>query len=331
MTDVVHEGPNLMTQAARLFFDRQQSKVEIAAALGISRFRVARLIAQALESGLVRIEYRDAPSSDRALAGAIEERFGLDLCVVAGESSDVGDVARLAASIVDDLVGPDDVVGIAWGSTLAAVVAAMPSRSDPSISVVQLAGSSIRSGRTQDPAELARLLSERWGASHQPLFAPAFVDTATLREALLRQPDLVATTSMFERLTMAIVGVGALGTASPEDSSLVRSGALRHDMVRSLISRGVVGDLLLYPVTADGAFPATDLASRAMCISVDGLRAVRRVVAVAAGAAKGPAICGALRSGIVRILVTDAAAAHRIVAIESVGTTVTPHRTRHRA
>ena len=330
MTEPVHEGPSLMTQAARLYFDRQLSKVEIAAALGISRFRVARLIAQALESGLVRIEYRDAPSSDRALAGAIEERFGLDLCVVAGGSSDLGDVARLAASIVDDLVGPDDVVGIAWGSTLAAVVAAMPSRSDPSISVVQLAGSSINSGRTQDPAEIARLLAERWGASHQPLFAPAFVDTPTLREALLRQPDLVATTSMFGRLTMAILGVGAFGT-SPDGSSLVRSGALSHDVVDSLISSGVVGDLLLYPVTADGAFPATDLSSRAMCISVDGLRAVRRVVAVAAGSAKAPAICGALRSGIVRILVTDAAAARRIVAIAGVGTNVTPQRSRHRA
>jgi DNA-binding transcriptional regulator LsrR (DeoR family) len=330
MTDVGHEGPSLMTQAARLYFDRQQSKVEIAAALGISRFRVARLIAQALESGLVRIEYRDAPSSDRALAKTIEECFGLDLCVVAGGASDLGDVARLAASIVDDLVGPDDVVGIAWGSTLAAVVAAMPSRNDPSISVVQLAGSSIHAGRTQDPAELARLLAERWGASHQPLFAPAFVDTPTLREALWRQPDLVATTSMFERLTMAMVGVGALGS-SAEGSSLVRSGTLTPEVVEALVGNGAVGDLLLYPVTADGEFPATDLASRAMCISVDGLRAVRRVVAVAAGAAKGPAICGALRSGIVRILVTDAAAAEAIVAIEGVDANVRPKRARHRA
>jgi DNA-binding transcriptional regulator LsrR (DeoR family) len=312
-----HDGTSLMTQAARLYFDRQQSKVEIAGALGISPFRVARLIAQALAEGLVRIEFRDAPAPDRALASAIEDRFSLDLCVVASESTDVNGVARLAASIIDDLVGPNDVVGIAWGSTLAAVVAAMPSRNDPSITVVQLAGSSIRSGRAQDPAELARLLAERWGAAHQPLFAPAFVDTPALREALLRQPDLVATTSMFERLTMAIVGVGAFGTAPPDGSSLVRSGTMSEEVVRSLVSRGVIGDLLLHPVTGEGTFPATELASRAMSISVDGLRAVRRVVAVAAGAAKGAAICGALRAGIIRILVTDTAAAKAIVAVES--------------
>jgi DNA-binding transcriptional regulator LsrR (DeoR family) len=144
----------LMAQAARLYFDRQRSKVEIAAALGISRFRVARLIGEALDTGLVRIEYRDTPSADRELAAEMEERFGIDLCVVAGGSYGnaapggvaVGDsaridVARLAASIIDDLVGSDEVVGIAWGSTLAALVAAMPARTDPSISVVQLAGS----------------------------------------------------------------------------------------------------------------------------------------------------------------------------------------------
>jgi deoxyribonucleoside regulator len=317
MTDVVREGPSLMTQAARLYFDRQQSKVEIAAALGISRFRVARLIAQALETGMVRIEYRDTPTSDRALASAIEERFGLFMCVVAGQSSDVGDVARLAASIVDDLVGADDVVGIAWGSTLAAVVAAMPHRDEPSIAVVQLAGSSIRYGREQDPGELARLLAERWGASYHPLFAPAFVDDQTLRDGLMQHPELAATAAMFERLTMAILGIGALGTTA-EGSSLVRSGTLTPDVVEQLVSDGVVGDLLLHPVGADGGFPATDLASRAMSISVDALRAVPRVVAVAAGAVKGDAILGALRSGIVRILVTDTAAARAVIAADGV-------------
>ena len=55
------------------------SKVEIAAHLGISRFRVARLLDGALADGLVRIEYRDVPAEDRALATALEERFGLDL------------------------------------------------------------------------------------------------------------------------------------------------------------------------------------------------------------------------------------------------------------
>ena len=303
----------LMAQAARLYFDRQRSKVEIAAALGISRFRVARLIGEALDTGLVRIEYRDTPSADRELAAEMEERFAIDLCVVAGRADPVdsarNDVARLAASIIDDLVGSDEIVGIAWGSTLAAVVAAMPARTDPSIAVVQLAGSSVRLDRGEDPAEVSRRLAERWGAAHHPLFAPAFVDGPRTRAALSTQPDVAATIALFERVTTAVVGIGALGSGGPDGSSLVRSGAIDAGLLDELVGRGVVGDVLLHPVAADGTFPATDLAARAMAISVDGLRAVPRVVAVAAGAGKGAAIRGALRSGIVRILVTDAAGA----------------------
>lgn len=327
----------LMAQAARLYFDRQRSKVEIAAALGISRFRVARLIGEALDTGLVRIEYRDTPSADRELAAAMEERFGLDLCVVAGAPSAGGggtsargdatgdatgeatgeatgdaarsDVVRLAASIIDGLVGSDEVVGIAWGSTLAAVVAAMPTRTDPSISVVQLAGSSVRLDRGADPAEVSRRLAERWGATHHPLFAPAFVDGPRTRAALSAQPDVAATIALFERVTTAVVGIGALGTGDGAGSSLARSGAIDAGTLDDLVGRGVVGDVLLHPVAHDGTFPATDLAARAMAIPVDGLRAVPRVVAVAAGAGKGAAIRGALRSGIIRILITDAAGA----------------------
>lgn len=303
----------LMTQAARLYFDRQLSKVEIAGALGISRFRVARLIAQALDSGLVRVEYRDAPATDRALAAAIEDRFGLDLCVVAGGDADRRVVARLAASIVDGLVGPREVVGIAWGSTLAEVAGAMPTRDDASIEVVQLAGSSVGYGRDRDPVEVTRQLAERWGATHHPLFAPAFVDRPEVRRDLLRQPDVAATAARYADLTTAIVGIGALGPDAPAGSSLARSGALDRAVVEDLVARGVVGDLLLHPLTEAGTFPATDLAARAMGITVDELRAVPRVVAVAAGAAKAAAIRGALRSGVLDVLVTDATAAAAVL------------------
>ena len=313
MTDVAPETV-LMTQAARLYFDRQQSKVDIAAALGISRFRVARLISQALDDGLVRIEYCNVAPADRSLAAAIEAHYDLDLCVVAGGSS-LTDVAREAAAMVDGLLGPGDVVGIAWGTTLGEVVSAMPARREPSVAVVQLAGNAVGFDRAHDPAELARLLAERWGAGHHPLFAPAFVDGADVRDALLRQPDVAPTVALFERLTMAIVGIGAFGGTLRDPaggSSLVRSGALPAEVVDELVRDGVVGDVLLHPVTADGRFPATALAARAVGISVEGLREVPRVIAVAVGAAKSDAIRGALRSGLVRILVTDVAAAQAI-------------------
>jgi len=305
-------NPSLATQVARLYFDRGMTKVQIATHLGISRFRVARHLDNALATGLVRIEYRDAPVEDRTLATAFEARFGLDLCAVAATEDGV---ARLAGSVIDGLIRPNDVVGIAWGSTMAAVVRELPTRTPSSIEVVQLAGSSVRFGRGRDAGELARVLADRLGAMHRAIYAPAFVEGAALRAALLGEPEIAETVARFEALDLAIVGIGAMPSAGREAaSSLLRSGVLDESDVRRLVTAGAVGDLVVHPFDAAGRFVAPELAERAMAIGVEDLRRVRRVVAVAAGTHKADAIRGALATGIVRMLVTDGPTARAVLA-----------------
>ena len=165
----------LLDQVARLFFEQQLSKVEIASRLGMSRFRVARLLDRARAEGVVRIEFRDALDEDRALADQLESRFAVR-CRVSAASGDPSALARLGARVVDAALGPGDAIGIAWGSTVAAVVRALPSRTDPSIAVVQLAGSSTSLDATSDPGDLARVLAERVGGRAHRLHSPAFVE-----------------------------------------------------------------------------------------------------------------------------------------------------------
>ena len=303
---------SLATQVARLYFDRGMTKVEIAAHLGISRFRVARLLDSALARGLVRIEYRDAPAEDRTLATALEGTFGLDLCAVA---ADENGVMRLAGSVIDGLIGPNDVVGVAWGSTLAAVVREIPARPASAIEVVQLAGSSVRFDRGRDAGELARVLADRLGASHRAIYAPAFVERPSLRAALLSEPEVAETIARFKAVTLAIVGVGAMPVADLDAaSSLLRSGILDDADIARLAAARAIGDLVVHPFDAGGRFVAPELAARAIAIGVDELRAVRRVVAVAAGTRKADAIRGALLTGVVRMLITDGPTARAVLA-----------------
>jgi len=314
--------PLLAAQVARLFFDSQLSKVEIAGRIGISRFRVARLIDAALADGLVRIEYRDIPTDDRESARAIEERFGLDLCAVAAvpaaeaaEGPGLAPVARLAGAVLDGLIGPGDVIGIAWGSTLAAVVREIPYRAAGDLEVVQLAGSSARLGRERDAGELARTLADRLGAVHHAIYAPAFVETPALRRALERESDVADAVARYAALTLAIVGIGAMPAEQGDAaSSLLRSGVLDDAEVARLAALGAVGDLVVHPFDRTGRFVAPDLAERAVAIGVEPLRRVRRVVAVASGIRKAEAIRGALATGVVRMLVTDSPTACAVLA-----------------
>ena len=317
--DGIRDDGDLLGRVARMFFERQLTKVEIAARLGVSRFRVARLLDRALAEGIVRIEVRDTPAQDRTLGGRIAERFGIGRCVVAAADAPATAVARLGAAVVDGLLEPGEAIGIAWGSTVAKVVGAMPGRDDASLDVVQLAGSSTTFDAANDPGDLTRVLAERLGARHHRIHAPAFVESAELRAALLRQAEVAATVERFASLDVAVVGIGAFGdpsggAAGGPSSSLLRSGALAPAEATRLARLGAVGDLLVHPFTADGTFVATDLAERAIAISIDALRAVPTVVAIAAGPAKIEAIRGALRTGVVGVLVTDAATATGILA-----------------
>jgi DNA-binding transcriptional regulator LsrR (DeoR family) len=314
MTAAERAEAALVEQVARLFYEEQLTKVEIAARLGISRFRVARLLDRALADGVVRIEFRGAPGLDRALGAAIAARFGIGRCVVA-ESDDPAAVARLAAEVVDGVLEPGDSIGIAWGSTLARVVRAIPERNDPTIDVVQLAGSSPRLGSESDPGDLTRVLAERLGATHHRMHAPAFVDTHELRSGLLRLPDVAGVVSRYGGLAIALVGIGAFGDdEATTSSSLIRSGALSVADARRLVRAGAVGDLLVHPFTASGRFLAPDLAARALAIGIDDLRRIPTVVAVASGRAKVGAIRGALATGVIGVLVTSADTARELLA-----------------
>lgn len=312
---VVPPAEAIATQVARLYFDRELSKVEIGQRLGISRFRVARLLREARASGLVRVEYRDKTPRSLELASRLEDRFDLDLCAVAaplGEPADA--VARLGAEVVADLIGPAETLGVAWGSTLAATIRALPERHHPRLRVVPLAGGWPGVVQDRAPGELARRCAERLGGSHLELFAPAFVVSARLRDALASEASVAAVLRAYGELSTAVIGIGAWRTRGRvAGSSLLAAGAVSRAELRALRDRGAVGELVVHPFDAAGRFVPSDLADRAMAIPLDRLRAVPRVVAIAGGTVKADAIRSALATGIISVLVTDAKTAAAVL------------------
>lgn len=304
-------------QVCRLFYDDQLPKTEIAARLGLSRFRVARLIDTARATGLVRVEYRDQELLDAELSRRLATQFGLRLCQVVRTAPNdepatvAAAVGSVAAAVVVDLAGPRDVIGIGWGRTMAAVAERLPARSGLDLEVVQLAGGSARVAFGVDPAELAHRFAARLGAALHPLYAPAFVGSHAVRDALLREPELLETVACFDRITLAVLGIGALsGVRQPRvTSALSGIGVLSDEQHGALLAAGAVGDFILHAFDRDGRFIEGDVEDRAVTISTAQLRRVPRVLIVAFGAEKGAALGAALSTGVPTMLVADDLAA----------------------
>src|SRR5579862_4887304 len=116
----------LAARVARQFYLEGISKVDIADRLGISRFRVARLLDSARESGMVRIEIGlPGGSLDAGLSAELCAAFGLKHAFVFNFAEEDETLRRrlgeAAGQVLMDLITPGDVLGMSWSRALGAL------------------------------------------------------------------------------------------------------------------------------------------------------------------------------------------------------------------
>jgi Transcriptional regulator, contains sigma factor-related N-terminal domain len=298
---------------ARRYFLDGASKSEIAQELGISRFKVARLLDAARRDGIVRIEIGAPPEIDLELSGELAARHGLmDALVVrtidGPEEFKREQLGRTCAELLTQTLEADDVLGISWGRTLHSMVGHLSKL--PGCTVVQIVGSVPTLELDVNSMELVRRVADCAAGPVYPLYVPLLVDSPEMAAALRSDPHVHKTIAMFDRLTKAVVGIGAW-TAS---GSTVRA-ALPEVIAAELDAAGAVADICSTVLDASGAeIRAAGLPGRFIAISPDQLRAVPDVTAIAGGAAKAPAILAALRSGLIHRLITDEEAARLLLA-----------------
>jgi DNA-binding transcriptional regulator LsrR (DeoR family) len=307
-------GPNeLVTVAhiAKRFYVDGLSRIEIAAELNISRFKVARMLELALDSGIVKITIDPSESVDVALSLELRDAFGLTRAIATSvPQDDTGPIhdrlGMVAAQLLEEIVEEDDVLGMTAGRTLSAMAAQLTRL--PHCEVVQLAG--VAGATTVNGVEVIRRVSRLSGGRSRALYAPLLVQHADTAAALRRDPEVRDTFSRFGSVTKAVV---AIGSWNPPDSQLYEN-AQRLGMLDGVLERGIVAEIGATLLDADGR--EMDLiADRSIAITSAQLARVPEVIAVAGGQKKTAAILAALRSGLVSSLVTDAANARSLVSL----------------
>lgn len=302
---------DMAARACRLFYLETRSKREIASALGVSRFKVARLISTAHARGLVRIEVLEPDRDAAALAGRLREQLGLAEAVVTPEAG-VESIGLAAARLLRDRVAPGEVLGLGWGRAVHGVVRGLETaRPAGPVDVLQLAGGVPGVEFPLSAIGLAAHAAELLGGRLHPLHAPVFVARRGAWEALLAEPAIASTLAMIGRAAAAVMGVGAwepgpAGEAS--GSALELAGALSPPQARALRRAGVCGDVLCHFFDAEGRL-LRDVGPLPIAPPVERLKAVPLRLGVAAGAGKAAALRAAALADLVNAIVTDTATA----------------------
>jgi deoxyribonucleoside regulator len=317
-----NERIQLLIQVASLYYEQALTQQEVAQRLGLTRSNVSRLLAEARRQGVVEIRVRHLVPTVPGLETELRRRFQLqDVSVLMSgtRSAEMAlrDVGVLAAERLRQLLYPGIILAIGWGRALYETVNAFRPVAVSDVQIVQMMGGVGAVNPRIDGAELARQLAEALGGQFHYLRAPFVVESAAVREALLRDRDVRFAIELARHADLAVTGIGSV---RPELSGLLRAGYLTEDDLDAAAQRGAIGDLCGQYITVGGQICELELHRRVIGIDLPSLRKVRCVFAVAAWQEKAPAILGALRGGLVDILITDDAAAQEVLRLADAAT-----------
>lgn len=305
---------DLLTRVASLYYEHDYSQQQIADLVNTSRSNISRLLKEAKQKGLVEIRIHKRIPTVPSLEREFQDRFGLHQAMIVDSS--IGDTTerlaaagQLAAWYLDEILRPDNILAIAWGTGVAAAVEAMAMHPVMHVQVVQMIGSVGSRVSDTDGPELARKLANKLGGQYHYLHAPLFVDNQTVRDMFLEQPTIKATLELARKAHVALVGIG---TTEPEAASFLRAGHLTLKQLEELRAQGAVGESSgkHFDINGRGNF---DINHRVIALSLNDLKRVPYVVAVACGYLKRRSILGAIRGGYVKALATDSLTAQAVL------------------
>ncbi|PRY88302.1 sugar-binding transcriptional regulator [Donghicola tyrosinivorans] len=307
----------MIARVAQMYYVEKQRQADIASHLRISQATVSRMLKKAQEEEIVRTTVVSPTGTYGELEAGLRQKFGLSEAIVVecSEDRDGAIMARIgeaAAHFVEATLQPDEIIGVSsWSETILRMVDNIhPMKSGKAKYVVQTLGGmgdpTVQTHANQLTTRLARLT----GAEARLLSAPGVAQSREAKLVLIGDPYVRETMDLFSRVTLAIIGIGAIVPSS----MLARSGNVFSERELSAVKEaGGVGDLSLRFYGEDGQPVKTALDERVIGMTMDELSKVDRVIALAGGQAKTEAICGALNTGVIDLLITDKFSAERLL------------------
>jgi deoxyribonucleoside regulator len=309
----------LMVRVALMYYRLHLTQEQIGERLGISRFKVGRLLDRAVRESIVQIDIVHPAARLIDLEDALVDRFELRAAVIvdvpeAPTDQAVQELAResVAGAAVRYLaeVRPTGSIGVSWGRTMLELARQLEPGWTTSTEIVQLNGATSRSSLPTRANEIAERFGTTTGASIRLLAAPAIVGSPELRHALEEDPAVGAALDVARSTSTAIFGLGIL----TRESVLVGSGYLTEDDLAALQTAGAVGDVIGRFLDLDGRIARPEIDERTVGLPLAELGGKPISMGLAAGAGRGPITLASLRARCVNVLVADAGTAEWVLA-----------------
>ncbi len=285
---------------------------DVAKKLGVNRIMVTRLLSEARKRGEVVIRIKSDLTGLIELQQQLEERFGLHRAILApledGSDDPTRVIAAAAGEYVTELMANGMTVGVGWGKTLHTMLPYIEAKALADVRVVSLLGS-IAQAKRFNPAEFAWQFAELFEAEGYLISAPAVVDSAQTRHALLERCGLDQILQLAEACDVALLSCGGISAVTTS----YRSGHITESDRQTLAAAGCVGDILYHFLDADGGLVDHPVNSRSISMPLERLKRIPQKVLISGGADKIAIMRATLSSISPSVLITDEVTARALL------------------
>lgn len=306
---------DLYIKIAFWYYSLHMTQDEIGKRLNMTRQKVNQIINSLGDQGIVSIHIHGYEDENAEYESILEERFGLNRVIVAPDYDDpklaIHKVANVAAQYLDQTIQQGDIIGVSWGRTLSAVIKDMQYQKKNDCRVVQLVGAQNMDQFLLKSDEIVREMANKLDCPSYILYAPVVVAHEETKEMLLKEKTIQKSFELMRRCNVGLFGIGEL----TEDSIMCRIGYISTEDIHRLRSEGFCADLGMNPLRGDGSYNDCYLEKRLLNASMDCIREIENVIAVACGVEKAEAILAVLKSGCINTLILDVTTAKKIISM----------------
>jgi DNA-binding transcriptional regulator LsrR (DeoR family) len=295
-----------VVKVANLYYIDGWTQAQISKKIGASRPIISKLLNMAKETGIVEVFIKDESVHTVELEQQLEKKYGLEDVVVAptiGLSPEMvkRTIVQAGAHYISKNLKNVNHLGISWGTTVAELVKEYQFERRKDIKIIPLEGGMGRRFGEVHANQIAYELAKKMNSRCSYLYAPAIVETKELKERLMEMQDIKTVLEEGKNVDMAVIGIG-----NPfKESTLKEIGYLQDRDLDDLCTMGAVGDIGFRFFNESGKPIRHPLNDKVIGLSLDQLKQIKKVIAVADGTHKLKSIMGALRGNYVNVLIID--------------------------
>ncbi|MBN2253462.1 MAG: winged helix-turn-helix transcriptional regulator [Kosmotogaceae bacterium] len=300
-------APSLMIKVSELYYFKKCSQREIAEALKISVPTVSRILQEAIDSGIVKVQITNILNRVTQMEESLKKKYGLEGAVVVETPLDRDDwhikklLGKKASELFFEIASPGSKVGIGAGGSIFEMIESFDGeKSIPGIQLIPLMGGWGLQNLQNETNKLVGSMASILRCTFQLLLAPAIASSEKVKNVFLNEPQISAIVQMWDDLDTAIFSVG------PEiEHSIFPSIVERPGSVEEIKEKGAVGDIVGRIIDKNGEEMNIDFNRRMIAIPFEKLIAIKNRVGIGGGSRKIRSVSAAIKKGIVNYLITD--------------------------